>query len=342
MATIKELSKICGVSISTVSKALNGYTDISEKTREKVIEKANELGYFPNANARSLKLKKTFNIGVLFETPSPLGLRNDYFAHILSAFKEECSLRGYDITFVEHYVGRRKMTYLEHCQYRQFDGVCVVCADYKNEEVVELVQSQIPVVTIDFAFQKAYSIISDNYNGMKELTEYIIDMGHKKIAYIHGIKTLVTENRIDGFCETLEKNNIKIPKEYIVQGKYRDPIGAEKLAVELLELADAPTCIIAPDDHSALGVISAVGRKGLKIVEDISIAGYDGAEVPYFIGIKLTTVSQDKERIGVTSARKLIEMIESSSGVSHDTVFVEQTFIKGNSIRSIKSSDGIG
>ena len=109
------------------------------------------------------------------------------------------------------------MTYLEHCQYRNFDGVCVVSANYKDKEVIELAQSKLPVATIDFSFQETYSIISDNYNGMKKMTEYIVENGHKKIAYIHGIKTLVTENRIDGFLDVLEENNITIPDEYIEQ-----------------------------------------------------------------------------------------------------------------------------
>ncbi len=333
MATIQELSKLCGVSISTVSKALNGYTDISDKTRDMVIEKANELGYFPNANARSLKLKKTFNIGVLFVTASSMGLRNDYFAHILTAFRRECALRGYDITFIEHYVGRRKMTYLEHCQYRNFDGVCIVCADYTDKEVVKLARSKLPVVSIDFSFQEAYSIISDNYNGMKKLTEYIIENGHKKIAYIHGIKTLVTENRIDGFCDALEENNITIPNEYIVASNYRNPNEAEAHAEQLLELPDAPTCIIAPDDYSALGVVSAIRRKGLKVVKDVSVAGYDGSKSSQFIGVKLATVSQDKDKIGHIAARRLIAMIEKDGNESNDTVFIKQTLIKGNSIR---------
>lgn len=341
MATIQELSKLCGVSISTVSKALNGYTDISEKTRDMVIEKANELGYFPNANARSLKLKKTFNIGVLFVTASSMGLRNDYFAHILTSFRDECALRGYDITFIEHYVGRRKMTYLEHCQYRNFDGVCVVSANYKDKEVIELAQSKLPVATVDFSFQDTYSIISDNYNGMKKMTEYIVGNGHKKVAFIHGIKTLVTENRIDGFLDVLEENNITIPDEYIREGKYRNPDVSEKIAEDLLELPDPPTCIIAPDDYSALGVVSAIRSKGLEIVEDISVAGYDGAEIPQFIGVKLATVSQDKDKIGLIAARKLIAMIEKDENVSNDTVFIKQNFIKGNSIRNINKSDGI-
>jgi len=103
MVTIQDLSRKCGVSISTVSKALNGYSDISDKTREKIIKAANEMGYYSNASTKSYKLKRTYNIGVLFHTLTDLGLKNDYFAHILSYFKDETAKRGYDNIYRELY-----------------------------------------------------------------------------------------------------------------------------------------------------------------------------------------------------------------------------------------------
>lgn len=335
MATIQELSERCGVSVSTVSKALNGYSDISDRTRELVIKTANEMGYFPNANARALKLKKTYNIGVLFSTYTNMGLKNDYFAHILSAFKDEAAVYGYDITFIEHYIGRRKMTYLEHCQYRHFDGVCIVCADFENEEVIKLVNSDIPVVTIDYAFAKSYSIISDNYGGMKQLTNFILRQGHKDIAFIHGVNTLVTRNRVDGFLDTMEENGRKVPKEYLMESLYRNSVITEELTFKLLQLKNRPTCIIAPDDQSAMGVISAIRKHGLQVVKDISVAGYDGTDGQQSVGVKLTTVKQDRENIGKEAARKLIKLIENSDELPMNTVFMKQTLVLGNSIKKL-------
>jgi DNA-binding LacI/PurR family transcriptional regulator len=335
MVTIQELSKLCGVSVSTVSKALNGYSDISDKTRDLVIKTANDMGYFPNANARALKLKKTYNIGVLFNTLQNIGLKNEYFAHILEAFKEEAAQEGYDITFIEHYIGRRKMTYLEHCQYRHFDGVCIMCADYENEEVVRLVNSDIPVLTIDYAFQKAYSIISDNYGGMKQLVNYILRQGHTDIAYIYGVNSLVTRNRVDSFLDTMEENGLTVPQEYLRESLYRNMMMAEEHTMKLLQLPNRPTCIIAPDDTSAMGVVSAVRKNGLQIVRDISIAGYDGIDSTQFIGIKLATVRQERDAIGRQAAKKLIEMIEKNGEVPLDTVFMKQTLLAGNSVKKL-------
>lgn len=334
MATIQELSKQCGVSVSTVSKALNGYTDISDRTRELVIKAANEMGYFPNANARALKLKKTYNIGVLFTTHTTLGLRNEYFAHILSAFREEVEAGGYDITFIEHYVGRRRMTYLEHCQYRHFDGVCIVCANYENEEVIELVDSDIPVVTVDYQFPRTYSILSDNYNGMRQLVTYIIHQGHSRIAFIHGLNTLVTRNRIKAYRDVLEENGIKVRKEYLLEGVYCNPMVSEEMTNKLLKLPNRPTCIIAPDDHSALGVITAARKQGLQL-KDISVAGYDGLD-NLLVGVRITSVKQERENIGKEAAKRLLRFIEKPGEQAPGTVYMRQVLIKGNSVRKLE------
>lgn len=335
MATIKDLSLRCGVSVSTVSKALNGYQDISEATRELVIKAANEIGYFPDANARALKMKKTYNIGVLFSTLSNYGLRNEYFAHILASFKEKASKRGYDITFIEHNIGNRKMTFLEHCRYRNFDGIFIACAEFGETEVLEIVNSDFPVVTIDHAFNEAISVLSDNIEGMRQLTQYIIDQGHKKIAYIHGTKSSVTHNRLVSFHNTLRENGITIPNEYFLEGNYRDAENTERLALKLLELPEPPTCIIAPDDYAALGVMNTARRLGLKIPEDISVAGYDGISVSQALEPKLTTIKQDTDKIGAEAAKQLINLIESPMATSLENIYLKVQLVKGGSVKNI-------
>jgi len=336
MATIKELSIRCGVSISTVSKALNGYKDISESTREQILKAATEIGYFPDANARALKMKKTYNIGVLFSTLSNFGLRNEYFAHILASFKDKAAKRGYDITFIEHNIGNRKMTFLEHCRYRNFDGVFIACAEFGDSEVIEMVNSDFPVVTIDHSFNDAISVLSDNIEGMKQLTQYIIDQGHRRIAYIHGTKSSVTHNRIVSFNNTLRENNITIPEEYFVEGIYRDAENTERIALKLLELPVPPTCIIAPDDYAALGVMNAARKLSLDIPRDLSIAGYDGISVSQALEPKLTTIKQDTDKIGAEAAKQLINLIESPMVTSLDNIYLKVQLVKGGSVRNIK------
>ena len=336
MATIKELSAKCGVSISTISKALNGYQDISETTRQMIIETAEAIGYFPDAHARALKMKKTYSIGVLYQDSSNQGLRNEYFAHILAAFKEETSRRGYDITFIEHNMGNRKMSYLEHCRNRNFDGVCIACAEYKEPEVLELVKGQFPVVTIDREFDGTISVTSDNINGMNHLVQYIVDAGHRKIAYIYGNDTVVTRNRIRSYQNTLSHNGITVPEGYLAESYYRDIERTRLEAAGILNLPDQPTCIIAPDDYAAIGVIKAIEEAGLKVVEDISIAGYDGISSVKVMEAELTTVRQDVNGIGLKAASLLIDLIENTEQTPLENIYMPCVLIEGNTIKHLK------
>ncbi len=336
MATIRDISLKCGVSVSTVSKVLNGYREIGEETTKAVLKAADELGYVPNSYARQLKLKKSYNIGVLFDTLSVYGLKNEYFAHILAALRENASMRGYDITFIENNIGKRKMTYLEHCRYRNFDGICIVCADFTNPEVIELVNSDFPVVTIDHTFNEAISIISDNSKGMRDLTEYIVSQGHKKIAYIHGNKSSVTHNRMVAFNRVLAEHNISVPDHYFCEGEYRVAESAEEFTYHLLDLPERPTCIVAPDDYAALGVIKAIKKRGLQFPEEISVAGYDGISVSQALEPKLTTVKQDTDKLGEEAAKKLISLMESPMTTPLTHVVLPSELLIGDSVRNIK------
>ena len=139
MATIKDIAKRCGVSTATVSKALNGYEDISEATIAKVLKAAEELHYMPNSAARQLKTNSSHNIGVLFVDDSHSGLSHEYFASILNGAKDEAERLGYDITFISQNIGGRPMSFLEHAVYRKCDGVLIACVDFKSPAVIQLV-----------------------------------------------------------------------------------------------------------------------------------------------------------------------------------------------------------
>ena len=335
MATIRDISLKCNVSVSTVSKVLNGYREIGEETTKAVLKAADELGYVPNSYARQLKLKKSYNIGVLFDTLSCYGLKNEYFAHILAAFRENASIHGYDITFIENNIGNRKMTYLEHCKYRDFDGICIVCADFTNPEVLEVVNSNFPVVTIDHTFNEAISINSDNTRVMRDLVEYIVSQGHRKIAYIHGNKSSVTHNRMVAFNRVLAEHQISIPEYYYCEGEYRVAESAEEFTYQLLDLPDRPTCIVAPDDYAALGVIKAIKRRGIQFPEEISVAGYDGISVSQALEPKLTTVKQDTDQLGEEAAKKLISLMESPMTTPLTHVILASELLIGDSVRKV-------
>ena len=149
MPSLKDLAKECGVSVATVSKALNDQPDIAPATRERIRAAARRMGYLPNAAARALKTNRTYNLGVLFVDEKQSGLTHEYFSAVLDSFKVEAEKRGYDITFINHNISGKSMSYLEHCHYRGVDGVVIACVNFYDPQVVELVNGDVPVVTID-------------------------------------------------------------------------------------------------------------------------------------------------------------------------------------------------
>lgn len=336
MASMKDISKICGVSVATVSKALNNHRDIGEETKEQIRKVAKEIGYSPNLSARALKTNKTYGIGVLFADEARSGLTHDYFSSVLDSFKRTAEKCGYDITFINSSKNRAgSMSYLEHCRYRGFDGVAIACIDFNEPEVVELLQSDIPVVTIDYAFNDRIAVISDNAGGMKDLVQYICSLGHRRIAYIHGAPSAVTTNRLASFYATTEKRGIQTPDEYVVEAPYRDAVKTYEQTLKLLSLPEPPTCILFPDDFAAFGGIRAIRERGLRIPEDISVAGYDGIQAARHLDPQLTTLRQDTEQIGCTAARELISLIERPKSTIIRQITVSGRVDEGKSVALI-------
>jgi DNA-binding LacI/PurR family transcriptional regulator len=337
--TIKEVSARCGLSVSTVSKALNNYSDVSEATRKLVIQTAQEMGYHPNSLARALKTNRTYNLVVLFVDDNKSGLTHSYFAAVLDSFKSEAERLGYDITFINHNIGRNNMTYLEHCRYRNVDGVCLACVDFFTPEVIELIASDLPIVTIDHIFNNRTCILSDNVNGMKSLVRYVYDHGHRRIAFVHGMRSAVTESRVTGFYRTMRELNLSTPPEYSVECAYHNPTSASKAVAKILQLPQKPSCILMSDDYAALGGIEAIRAAGLLIPDDISIAGYDGIQLMQLTQPKLTTIQQNTGRIGTEAALSLIERIENPQTAGSDIVVVEGKLLPGETVRSIEAGE---
>ncbi|MFG6356959.1 MAG: LacI family transcriptional regulator [Acetatifactor sp.] len=326
MVSMKDISVACGVSVATVSKALNDHGDISRETKERIRRIAKEMGYLPNAMARALKTHRTYNIGVLFVDDAQSGLTHDYFSQVLDSFKRTVEARGYDITFLNKSGagGLSRMSYLEHCHYRGFDGVVIACVDFYDAQVLELVRSDIPVVTVDHLFDNRINITSDNVSGMEQLLRYIYEKGHRRIAYIHGADSSVTQARLTSFYRTAELLGLTVPPDYVKESPYRDTRTAGEMTQELLDLKRPPTCILYPDDFSCFGGITAIKSRGLRIPEDISIAGYDGIRIGRHIETPLTTLRQDTTALGVLAGEKLISLIERPK-----TTLIEQVVVKG-------------
>lgn len=311
MASIKDISEACGVSIATVSKALHDHSDIGEDTKRRVREVAASMGYSPNAAARSLRSKRTYNIGVLYADGSNSGLTHDYFMQILDSFKRSVEEHGYDLTFVNaSRGGKDNKTYLEHCRFRGFDGVIAAVVDFANPQVEELICSEIPSVTINFEYEGQTAVMNDDAQGMRELFRYVYGRGHRKIAYVHSFPEMVTRARIEAFTEEAASCGVNVPEEYMPESQFRDAKGAAVATKKLMELPVPPTCILYPDDLAAIGGMNAARSMGLRIPEELSVVGFDGLPVGRCLEPQLTTLWQDTERIGSTAAAQLIRLIE--------------------------------
>lgn len=281
--------------------------------------------------------ENSYTLGILFDDEARNGLTHDFFASVLNGFKNQAEEHGYDITFINTRKDNpHKTSYLKRIQERNIQGVGIICTNFEDPEVKELISSDVPVVTIDEPLDGVISVLSDNAQGIKNLVYHISGMGHTKIAYIHGNMNSVTQVRIKNFKEACEKLGITVPDEYIRQSAFRD---IKKTAYEteaLLRLPDPPTCIIFPDDYSAIGGINILKAYGMVIPEDISVAGYDGLDIPSRYDPQITTVKQDMEGMGKTAAEKLIALIETPEEITDfSDVMIETKLVEGHTIKQM-------
>ena len=337
MVSVKDIAAACNVSVATVSKALNDYSDISEKTRSRVKATASEMGYLPNMAAVALKTSRTYNLGIVFVDGANSGLRHEFFAGVLQGIKAQAESFGYCITFITNRIGEKEVTYKEYCRNRQFDGVIIACIDFDNPQVLELVQSGIPIVTIDHVFNNTMAVTSDNVKGIRDLMEYLYSMGHRKIAYIHGADSSVTQDRLTSFYQCAERLGLTIPPEYILECEYHDTEQASACTAELLALPEneRPTCILYPDDYTAIGGINQIKAQGLTIPDDISVAGYDGISYATIYEPQITTLKQESDTMGREAVTHLIELIERPKTTLNEKFVVEGSVLIGKSVKKL-------
>ena len=335
MVSIKDVARRCGVSVSTVSKALNGRGDVGESTKEQILEAAKELGYTANSAARALKTNRTYSIGIVFTDLSHSGFMHEYFASMLNCFRMEAERRGYDITFMSDSMGPTNTGYLKHAHARGLDGVAIICADFFDPKVQEVIRSDLPVITLDHAFNNRAAVLSDNMRGMESLVRYVYGKGHRRIAYIHGNQTAVTENRLTGFYRACEALGLKIPDEYIAECEYHEPVSCYEATKRLLALPEGPTCILFPDDYAYIGGGNAIYEAGLRVPDDISIAGYDGIHMAKMVSPKMTTWQQNTEDLGRIAAEQLIERIEHPRTTPPKHITVQGRLLEGETVRQL-------
>lgn len=337
MVTIKDISKKSGFSVTTVSKALNDYSDISQETKDLILHLATEMNYIPNSQARSLVTQRSYTIGIIFHEISGVGLQHPLFSKILETFKSEVENAGYDILFLSHKTGGQMGSYLQHSLRKQVEGIFVLCADFFSDELFELYNSSLPTVMIDFEQEKIINITSNNDQAVYLAVKYLYEHGHTKIATIHGGRnTYIGGTRKKVFEDSLEILGLTLKPEYEVEGEQFSKENGFDAMNEILKLKEQPTAIFCASDMMAIGAIQAIQAVGKKVPEDYSIIGFDGIDAGQIITPKLTTIKQDTITIGKMAANEILKMINKKKRVNPGkSIVVDGYLIEGETVKKI-------
>lgn len=336
MVTLKDIADKCSLSVATVSKAINKMPDISPVTMARVQQVAREMGYLPNAAARSMKTGRSMTVGMLFF----LGNNESVWTHSYSSLVADSIHRtiedsGYDLTPVSFKGASIMGGYLNYCRYRNYDGIIVMSGGSDEPALQELADSNFPVVTIDCRMSGKASVTSDNVAGLYRLVHHVHSKGHRRIAFIHGNPSTVTEDRRKGFLTACKDLQIDVPAEYLMEAPYLSREASAAATEALLDLPNRPSCIIYPDDLACLGGIEVIQRRGLSIPEDISIVGYDDHPVASALNPKLTTYRQDCQAIGAQAADMLLEAIANPSSDSPRHLVIPGQLVEGESVGNL-------
>ena len=327
---LKDVADACGVSIATVSRALNGLAPAGSRLTAMICMTAREMGYIPNAAALTLKTSRSNNIGILYENQ----LNHEYFSSLLDDFRREARIRGYDITlFGGKAEGEDEQeNYSEHARRKNLDGVIVLQADFESVEVIRLATNAKPTVVIDHLYDGCDCVSSDNHESIVKRVRYARERAHSRIGYITGEDGAVTRERLAGFYKACAEMGIRVPEGFVRAGHFHEPEDCARHLRELAAGPDGATCVLCPDDFSCLGAMWKLKEEGMQIPDALSLIGYDGIRMGQMILPHLTTYRQDTARIAAETLDLLTDAIENPETHSTRQVIVEGALIEGNTV----------
>lgn len=298
MVDIKEIAKLSGVSISTVSNVLNGRKNVSASTRERVLKICEEQNYHPNIMGRNLKAGKTNTVVFNFSD-----FDRSFYLKIIEGISDYLKDSGYDLIICTNKSAENLM------QSSFSSGAICLDAKLSDEFFIDLSKRKFPIVLMDRLIENKFisSVVVDNYPIMCELVQVLVDRGFKQFGYIGGWKkTLDNIERFSGFLDCLTKNNIAFDNKYYFDGNYHEESGY-KAVYQFLESGSLPEVLVCANDDMAHGAIQALKEKNIKIPEDISITGFDDSNLAELAG--LTTVTIPFYESGNMAAKRIIELI---------------------------------
>ncbi|GAA1186111.1 substrate-binding domain-containing protein [Nesterenkonia xinjiangensis] len=310
MVSIDEVARTAGVSSATVSRALSGRGHVSPLTREKVLRVAGELGYVVSSAASSLASGRSRNIGVMLPD-----LHRWFFSTVLTGISEELSRRGYDLTLynVSDDEALRREIFSSFLRRRRVDGLIVVAMELDAEEIDQLTQLGIPVLTLGGSNPRLFGRAVDDHALARLAVEHLLRLGHTRIGRIGAEASFnrdfhIPARREAGFRDALAEAGLEadprlcVTADFTIEGGHR----AAKLILGRSEAA--PTGLVAFSDEMAIGALLAARELGLEVPQDISVVGMDGHDLGPLFG--LTTVDQHPLNQGGQAARDILERIE--------------------------------
>ncbi|CCG46896.1 LacI family transcription regulator [Halobacillus halophilus DSM 2266] len=311
--TIKDVAKKANVAPSTVSRVISDSPRISEKTKRRVRKVMDELGYHLNYNGRVLVSQSTQTIGIVTKVASVHSFDNPFFSELLRGISDACHEKDYSIYLTtgntEESIYREVVKMV---QGKRVDGVIVLYSREDDNVVPYLRECNFPFVMIGKPVSHTSDTMfvdNDNVQASKEVTDYLIGLGHQKIGFIGGDSHYeVARDRLSGFKLSLSEQGLELPGDYLknIQSGKAD---AETVVEEILQLTEPPTGIVITDDYNSMKVMRALEDKGIRLPDEMSIVGFNNTMIARLSKPPLTTVDTQSFQLGHESARSLIELL---------------------------------
>ncbi|EKF9394632.1 HTH-type transcriptional repressor PurR [Vibrio cholerae] len=309
MATIKDVARLAGVSTTTVSHVINKTRFVAETTQEKVMKAVKQLNYAPSAVARSLKCNTTRTIGMLVTQSTNL-----FFSEVIDGVESYCYRQGYTLILCNTGgIYEKQRDYIRMLAEKRVDGILVMCSDL-TQELQDMLDAHkdIPKVVMDWGPETSHAdkIIDNSEEGGYLATKYLTDRGHTEIACLSGhfVKAACQE-RIQGFRRAMAEAKLTVNEDWILEGNFECDT-AVLAADKIIAMDKRPTAVFCFNDTMALGLMSRLQQKGIRIPEDMSVIGYDNIELAEYFSPPLTTVHQPKRRVGKNAFEILLERIK--------------------------------
>lgn len=332
MVTIKDLARQLDLHHTTVSKALRDHPDIKQETKDKVKALAKELDYFPNALAQSFKRRSSHTIGIIVPN-----INVDFFSTVISSIEDVLYDAGYTIMISQSNESLAREEFIARTMLSNQVAGLLMSVSLETKDIAHLNSFKsygIPVVFFDRVVPDSpvAKVVVDDYRAAFGLTEFLIGQGYKTIAHLGAPRTVsVSYDRFRGYMDALEKHQLPINKCWIKKGGFHEFDGFDNMN-SILESCDIPRAVFAVNDQVALGAYKAIKKHGLRIPDDIAVAGYGNLQLAEYMEPPLTTVAQEPAKMGQACAQLLLDAIQNPGrDISLEKVTIPTSLIIKNS-----------